>query len=203
MVTTLRTVRYGNSSEAAGVPAYATVTAYYVVSRELASALTKTDLFYSSDTKQEDQISLILQDKVPDIIRRREQIGRARENALSPEELENDLRAIFGKHGGPMPVYRFVCDEVAGGIMTDKDCTRQVMYGTWSGKGLSAARPATPKEIANSIPAEGFGKLDLDLPSAADPEKCMVFDEPAPARRPGVASDVEIAIKSAFPEIAK
>lgn len=54
MVTTLRTVRYGNSSETVGVPAYATVTAYYVVSRELASALIKIDLFYSSDTKQED-----------------------------------------------------------------------------------------------------------------------------------------------------
>lgn len=54
VVTTLRTVRYGNSSDATGVPAYAAVTAYYVVSRELASALTKTDLFYSSDTKQED-----------------------------------------------------------------------------------------------------------------------------------------------------
>lgn len=54
MVTTLRTMRYGNSSEAVGVPAYAVVTAYYVVSRELASVLTKTDLFYSSDTKQED-----------------------------------------------------------------------------------------------------------------------------------------------------
>lgn len=60
VVTTLRTVRYGNSSDAVGVPAYAAVTSYYVVSRELASALTKTDLFYSSDTKQEDQISLIL-----------------------------------------------------------------------------------------------------------------------------------------------
>ena len=94
------------------------------MSRELASALTKTDLFYSSDTKQEDQISLILQDKVPDIIRRREQVGRARENAPSPEELENDLRVIFGKYGGPMPVYRFICDEAAGGIMSDKDGVR-------------------------------------------------------------------------------
>ena len=84
MVTTLRTMRYGNSSEAIGVPAYAAVTAYYVVSRELASALTKTDLFYSSDTKQENQISFILQDKVPDIIRRREQVGRVRENVPSP-----------------------------------------------------------------------------------------------------------------------
>ena len=51
VVTTLRTIRYGNSSDAVGVPAYAAVTSYYVVSRELASALTKTDLFYSSDTK--------------------------------------------------------------------------------------------------------------------------------------------------------
>lgn len=54
MVTTLRTMRYGNSSETVCVPMYAAVTAYYVVSRELASALTKTDLFYSSDAKQED-----------------------------------------------------------------------------------------------------------------------------------------------------
>ena len=51
VVTTLRTMRYLNSSETACVPVYAAVTAYYVVSRELASALTKTDLFYSSDTK--------------------------------------------------------------------------------------------------------------------------------------------------------
>ena len=124
VVTTLRTVRYGNSSDAVGVPTYAAVTSYYVVSRELASALTKTDLFYSSETRREDQISLILQDKVPDIIRRREQIGRARENAPSPEELENDLLVVFGKHGGPMPVYRFICDEAAGGIMSDKDGVR-------------------------------------------------------------------------------
>ena len=53
-MTTLRTVRYENSSDAVGVPLYAAVTAYYVVSRELASTLIKTDLFYSSDTKQED-----------------------------------------------------------------------------------------------------------------------------------------------------
>ena len=117
-------MRYGNSSETVCVPAYTAVTAYYVVSRELASALTKTDLFYSSDTKQENQISFILQDKVPDIIRRREQVGRVRENVPSPKELENDLRVIFGKYGGPMPVYRFICDEAAGGIMSDKDGVR-------------------------------------------------------------------------------
>lgn len=48
---TLRTIRYGNSSETIGVPAYVATTAYYVISRELASALIKTDLFYSSDIK--------------------------------------------------------------------------------------------------------------------------------------------------------
>ena len=203
VVTTLRTVRYGNSSDAVGVPAYAAVTSYYVVSRELASVLTKTDLFYSSDTRQEDQISLILQDKVPDIIRRREQIGRARETAPSPEELENDLLVVFGKHGGPMPVYRFICDEAAGGIMLDKDGVRQVMRGVWSGRDLPAAKSPTPREVANSVPTEGAGKLDFDLPSGVDPEKCMVFDEPAGARRPGVASDVLVAVRAAFPEIAK
>ena len=41
LVTALRTVRYGNSSDTVGVPSYAAVTSYYVVSRELASALTK------------------------------------------------------------------------------------------------------------------------------------------------------------------
>lgn len=51
-------------------------------------------------------------------------MGRAKENVLSSEELENDLRVIFGKYGGPMPVYRFICDEAAGGIMSDKDGVR-------------------------------------------------------------------------------
>jgi len=204
VVTTLRTVRYRRLSKtAACVPAYAAVTAYYVVSRDLASALTKTDLFYSSDPAAEDQISLILQDRVPDIVRRREQVGRAREPMPSPEELENDLYAVFGKYGAPMPVYRFVCDEAAGGIMSDKDGARQVMRGVWSGKDLPAAKAPTPREVANSVPAEGAGKLDFDLPSGADPEKCMVFDEPAGALRPGVASDVLVAVCAAFPEIAK
>lgn len=48
-----------------------------------------------------------------------------------------------------------------------------------------------------------MGKLDFDLPSDADPEKCMVFDEPAGTHRPNVASDVLVAICAAFPEIAK
>ena len=61
----------------------------------------------------------------------------------------------------------------------------------------------TPREVANSVPTEGTGTLDLDLPSSVDPEKCMVFDEPVGARRPGVASDVLVAICAAFPEIAK
>lgn len=203
VVTTLRTVRYRRLAKAACVPAYAAVTAYYVVSRDLALALTKTDLFYSSDLAAEDQISLILQDRVPDIVRRREQIGRAREPMPSPEELENDLYAVFGKYGAPMPVYRFVCDEAAGGIMSDRDGARQVMRGVWSGKDLPAAKAPTSREVANSVPTEGAGKLDFDLPSGADPEKCMVFDEPAGARLPGAAQDVFIAVCAAFPEIAK
>lgn len=55
VVTTLRTVRYRRLSKAAAcVPAYVAVTAYYVMSRDLALALTKTDLFYSSDPAAED-----------------------------------------------------------------------------------------------------------------------------------------------------
>ena len=102
-----------------------------------------------------------------------------------------------------MPVYRFICDEAAGGIMSDKDGVRQVMRGVWSGKDLPAMRAPTPREVANSVPAEGTGTLDLDLPSGVDPEKCMVFDEPVGARQTGVASDVLIAVCAAFPEIAK
>lgn len=102
-----------------------------------------------------------------------------------------------------MPVYRFICDEAVGGIMSDKDGIRQVMRGVWSGKDLPVAKAPTSREVANSVPAEGAGKLDFDLPSGIDPEKCMVFDEPAGVRSPGVASDVLIAVCAAFPEIAK
>lgn len=203
VVTTLRTVRYVERTKSPGVPAYAAVTAYYVVPSDLVLALTKTDLFYSSDPAPKGQISIMLQDRVPDIIRRREQIGRAREPMPSPAELESDLRAVFGKHGGPMPVYRFVCDEVAGGIMSDRDGARQVMRGVWSGKGLPAAKAPTRREVANSVPAEGSGELDLALPTDVDSEKCMVFDEQARACRRGEASDVKIALDAAFPGIAK
>lgn len=54
VVTTLRTLRYERSPKAVDVPSSTAVTAYYVVSRELAAALAKTDLFYSSDPAQED-----------------------------------------------------------------------------------------------------------------------------------------------------
>ena len=77
------------------------------------------------------------------------------------------------------------------------------MRGVWSGKDLPAMKAPTPREVANSVPAEGTGTLDLDLPSGVDPEKCMVFDEPVGARQTGVASDVLIAVCAAFPEIAK
>ena len=71
--------------------------------------------------------------------------------------------------------------------MSDKDGVRQVMRGVWSGKDLPAMKAPTPREVANSVPAEGTGTLDLDLPSSVDPEKCMVFDEPVGARQTGVA----------------
>ena len=145
-----------------GIPVSTAVTAYYVISRALALELVKTDVFYSSDPSVEDQISLILQDKTPDIIRRREQTARLK-FAPSPDELENDLRAVFGKYGGPMPVYRFVCDQAEGGVMSNKDENgiRQVMRGVWSGKGLKRIKAPSAKEVANSIPLEGVGELDL------------------------------------------
>ena len=54
VVTTLRTLRSEKTSKLSGVPASTAITAYYVVSRELASALVKTDLFYSSNPNEED-----------------------------------------------------------------------------------------------------------------------------------------------------
>ena len=43
------------------------------------------------------------------------------------------------------------------------------MRGVWSGKGLKDEKAPSPKEIANSVPAEGIGELDLALPQDADP----------------------------------
>ena len=54
VVTTLRTLRSEKTPKISGVPASTAITAYYVVSRELASALVKTDLFYSSNPNEED-----------------------------------------------------------------------------------------------------------------------------------------------------
>ena len=51
------------------------------------------------------------------------------------------------------------------------------MRGVWSGRDLPAAKPPTPREVANSVPAEGAGRLDFDLPSGVDLEKYIVFDE--------------------------
>ena len=147
---------------------------------------------------------MILQDKTPDIIRRREQTGRVKFTP-SPDELENDLRAVFGKYGGSMPVYRFVCDQAEGGIMSNK-CAEgvcQVMRGVWSGKGLLDVKAPSAKEVANSVPAEAVGELDMSLPNDVDPEKCMVFDEKAGDHMPGAASNVRTAICASFPEIAK
>jgi len=107
-VITIRTLRYEKFGKTQ-VPVSVAVTAYYVLPRALVSKLTDMDLFYSSDLSEENQISFMLQDKTPDIVRRREQTGRMKFSP-SPEELEKDLRALFGKNGGPMPVYRFICD---------------------------------------------------------------------------------------------
>ena len=121
-----------------GIPVSTAVTAYYVISRALALELVKTDVFYSSDPSVEDQISLILQDKTPDIIRRREQTARLK-FAPSPDE------------------------QAEGGVMSNKDENgiRQVMRGVWSGKGLKRIKAPSAKEVANSIPLEGVGELDL------------------------------------------
>ena len=78
VVVSLKTVEYAESGRFGGVePVTTAVTAYYVVSKGMAAELLKTDLFYSSDDSEKNQIQFILGGRTPDIIRRRRQTGAA------------------------------------------------------------------------------------------------------------------------------
>lgn len=203
MVTTLRFLDDRQMSKLKiPVPVSTSITAYYVISRKLAQELVKTDVFYSSDSSDENQISFILQDKSPDIIRRRSQSGSIKFSP-TPKELENDLKAVFGKHGGPMPVYRFVCDQSEGGIMQQKssDGIRQIMIGLWEGKGIKSGRKISVKDMVKRIPAKGSGKLDTDIPDGIKPEKCIVLDNKEGCRSGRQIKDLETAVYAAFPSL--
>lgn len=196
VVTTLRTVKEAASPRlGVRLPVSTATTAYYVVSEGMARRLAGTDVFFSGDDDR-DQISTILQDRIPDILRRRTQTGRLRVQT-PPGETEADLQAVFGKHGGPMPVYQFTCDQARGGVEGSGD--GQVMRGTWTGRGLRPAAQPAPSLDACGAECE----LDMAVPSQDDvpPETCMVFDEPEGGRLPQAASGVRDALCAAFPEI--
>jgi hypothetical protein len=159
-------------------------------------------VLYSSDPACARQVSAMLDGVSPDIIRRQTSTGRVQVQP-SPEQLERDLRAVFAKHGGAMPVYRFVCDQADGGVMGRKldGGDACVMVGRWSGKGVAEGPRRTPREVAGMVPSVA-GRFDTGLPSGCSPETCMVFEDARASRGAAqrrLAADFKTAFCARFP----
>lgn len=208
IIIALRTLKYEDSSSFKGKDLISTsTTAYYVVSKELANQLIKFNLFYSSDNKNENQISFVLQDRTPDIIRRELKNGHVKFQSSS-EQLENDIKAIFGKYGGAMPVYMFTCDQASGDIADIKTNIgiKQEMYGSWNGKNIPQnIDKISARSVINSVDKlQSYGELDLQLPPDDNPEKCIVFNNDSEKFENRftnkLKNDFSIAFKATFPQ---
>lgn len=213
IVISLRTLKYeqlpGGFTDKE--PVSTSTVAYYVIAKDMAQKLIQTNLFYSSDYTDENQISFILQEKIPDIIRRKVQTGRIK-FMLSPSELEQDLKAVFGKYGSSMPVYRFECDQTLGDIFNVKTANgiKQKIYGIWYGRGIkNNNKHISAKDFANKMSSfDSCGKLDLILPSDKNPKKCIVFKNKKEMLRAedsvtrNIKKEFIIAFKAMFPQFA-